>query len=68
MKRCGCCREEKDLSEFVKDKNTKDGYCYYCKDCKRASRMIGINSKPMPIAQPKYEQTGIGWLWTPPSD
>ncbi len=35
MKRCTVCGIEKTLSEFQKDKNSKDGYFVYCKDCVR---------------------------------
>ena len=33
MKRCFKCKKDKDYSEFVKDKNQKDGHYTYCKDC-----------------------------------
>jgi hypothetical protein len=33
MKRCSCCKEEKDCSEFNKDKSRKDGLSYICKNC-----------------------------------
>lgn len=35
-KQCSKCKEEKPLSEFSKNKRTKDGYHFYCKDCKKA--------------------------------
>lgn len=31
---CSCCKIEKPLSEFGKNVRDKDGYDYYCKDCK----------------------------------
>ena len=34
MKTCIKCKEVKDLSEFTKRKNSKDGHDYYCKTCK----------------------------------
>lgn len=34
-KKCSSCQEEKSVSEFYKDKFTKDGLRYCCKDCKR---------------------------------
>lgn len=33
MKECSKCKEEKELSEFSKDKQKTDGYCSSCKDC-----------------------------------
>ncbi len=34
MKKCTKCKIEKPLTEFYKDKNSKDGYGFYCKSCK----------------------------------
>jgi len=34
MKKCGRCKEEKELSEFGKDKRAKDGVCWECRECK----------------------------------
>lgn len=33
MKKCSSCKQEKDLSEFRKDKYSKDGLTYRCKNC-----------------------------------
>ena len=33
MKQCGMCKVNKDLSEFAKDKNRKDGHAAKCKTC-----------------------------------
>jgi hypothetical protein len=35
MKVCSKCKEEKELSEFSKDKNSKDSLCYKCKSCEK---------------------------------
>jgi hypothetical protein len=39
---CSCCKIEKPLSEFGKNRSTKDGHSIYCRDCQnekmRASR------------------------------
>lgn len=32
---CRKCRVDKDLTDFYKDKNSKTGHAYYCKDCER---------------------------------
>lgn len=32
-KKCICCGEEKEIIEFCKNKNSKDGYHYYCRQC-----------------------------------
>lgn len=32
-KKCICCGEEKEITEFCKNKNSKDGYHYYCRQC-----------------------------------
>lgn len=34
MKQCKKCLETKDLSSFIKNKNSKDGFYSYCKLCK----------------------------------
>lgn len=36
MKRCSKCKEEKNLSEFVKRKASKDGMNHHCRKCSRA--------------------------------
>lgn len=36
-KKCSKCGEEKELVEFSKNKNTKDGYSYNCKACASAN-------------------------------
>lgn len=30
---CACCRRDLPLEAYSKNKNTYDGYMYYCKDC-----------------------------------
>jgi hypothetical protein len=37
-KHCTKCKMEKPLSEFHKNKTNKDGYAFYCKQCKAAER------------------------------
>lgn len=33
MKTCTKCKEEKEITEFYKNKNYRDGLYYYCKSC-----------------------------------
>lgn len=40
MKKCGRCGEEKEFSEFNKDKYTKSGYRSQCKLCMTKERKI----------------------------
>lgn len=35
MKVCSCCKQEKDLSSFGKNKYNLDDYQYYCKTCRK---------------------------------
>lgn len=44
MKLCGKCNTTKSLSEFGKDRHTKDGLCYFCKPCRNA-RLREYNQK-----------------------
>ena len=34
LKRCNICKETKPITEFYIKKKNKDGYDYYCKDCR----------------------------------
>ena len=38
MKRCTCCKEVKELTEFHKHKNKPDGLSYICKTCTAIKR------------------------------
>lgn len=35
MKKCGKCKEEKSKADFYRQKQAKDGYSGYCKDCSK---------------------------------
>ena len=37
---CSCCKNEKEITEFIKDKSRKDGYRIYCKKCKNIKDKI----------------------------
>ena len=34
MKMCSCCKQEKPITEFTKDKRSKDGHFRECRECK----------------------------------
>lgn len=34
-KKCKKCNQEKDISDFYKDKHKKSGYCSQCKNCRK---------------------------------
>lgn len=34
MKMCSCCKQEKPIIEFTKDKRSKDGHFRECRECK----------------------------------
>jgi hypothetical protein len=42
MKLCGKCKIEKEINEFHKNKNCKDGLAYWCKDCCKNYRISNI--------------------------
>jgi len=37
MKRCGCCKIEKPLTDFYRDRSFKDGFRQICKICNKIS-------------------------------
>lgn len=48
LKICSCCKEEKDIKMFSKDKKRSDGYYVYCKPCvkiKSAKRYLENKDK-----------------------
>lgn len=61
MRICKSCKTEKELGEFVKHKECRNGYSYTCKNCKilkqRISREINCN-----IHTKTYEKTINGFL------
>lgn len=40
MKTCSKCHEEKEFVEFNKNRTTKDGYQFHCRDCQRVACRI----------------------------
>ena len=47
LKQCGCCKEERDIKLFSKDKNRLDGLYVYCKPCvKETEKRNNIEGDP----------------------
>lgn len=48
MKTCSGCKKSKDLPDFSKDKNRKDGLCIYCSKCRtnRNTKWYDKHRKP----------------------
>lgn len=42
FKVCSKCKNKKNILEFSRDRSTKDGYEYICKDCRREYRIRKI--------------------------
>ncbi len=40
---CSCCRDNKEISGFSRNRSNKDGYDHYCKECK--SNVLKLNKK-----------------------
>ena len=40
MKICTNCKNNKELSNFNKNKSTKDGYALWCKNCEKEYRIL----------------------------
>lgn len=62
MKKCLYCNKEKSFIEFHKNKRMKDGYSYYCKECKSIiSKNEYIKHKDKYLENvKKYRQTDYG--------
>ena len=57
MKRCTKCKAEKELKEFSKDKNRKDGLSYRCKGCRSEYKKIYyLSLKSASIVQNSIDQ------------
>lgn len=53
-KRCTKCKKVKSASEFHKNKNTKDGFTYWCKPCCRRGQDRWIVKQPKGYSK-KYQ-------------
>ena len=45
IKRCSKCRYEKFLSNFYRNKKSRDGYEYICRDCSRRRYYNSLKNK-----------------------
>jgi hypothetical protein len=54
LKICSKCKQEKDISLFNKAKKTKDGYDWWCRDCKKDFYKDPINAEKKAISDKKY--------------
>ena len=51
MKRCTKCGKEKPLSEFNKDRHTKDGLQFRCKECDNATSKRWAHTNPEQVRE-----------------
>lgn len=58
MRTCSVCHINKNLNNFVKDKNYREGHRYYCKPCRNKSRKSTLE-----VAQTSLRQSTQG-TWT----
>ena len=56
MKTCNTCFTEKTIDRFGKNKSTKDGKCYYCKDCIKKSATDYRKANKVKIAESQRER------------
>lgn len=54
-KLCKCCSQEKTLDDFGKNKNTSDGYSFYCKLCSKNKRKVIYDNNRETICANKRE-------------
>lgn len=59
FKNCGTCKESKPLSEYTKNKSSRDGFYSLCKDCKRNRDSLyrGNNKKHIKLSRKKYYES-----------
>lgn len=49
MKKCCKCKDQKELTEFYKNKAQKDGLSTVCKDCDKAASLLWAKNNPEKI-------------------
>lgn len=52
---CSKCNQEKEITCFGKDKNRKDGFSFYCKDCKKEEFKLYYNHNKQKINEKHKE-------------
>jgi len=55
MKTCSKCKLEKELYEFNKDKNKKDGHCNWCKTCNKENMKSYYKSNKEKVKYENYQ-------------
>lgn len=55
-KHCTKCQTDKELTEFNRNKSTKDGLQHYCKPCGRASQKDWRKRNPEKVNDPAYSK------------
>ena len=66
---CRKCCVEKNVSEFGKTEDSRDGYRYYCNKCRKAERLINrdtINAQRRILRQQNLEEErekAMGYYW-----
>ena len=60
MKTCYKCKVDKEITEFHKDKTTKDGLCSQCKTCKKqyCDSRAGLKAEYDRIYRPLHKEQG----------
>lgn len=60
VKKCYGCKKELPIENFTKNKNTKDGFSYYCRDCTKKN--YTLNKYKHSDNQEDYESVIINEL------
>jgi hypothetical protein len=62
MKICGKCATPKNYTDFYRDKTQKDGYAFYCKECRNKAVAQWQHDNPQKATEIKYR-----WLKNNPT-
>lgn len=68
MKKCSICKQEKNYSEFHKDKHQKDGYKNQCRECRKVKKVSVKNHQNLDkcISRSMYrsiKRNKSGFIW-----
>ncbi len=61
-KRCSCCKQAKPLSDFQKNRSTKDGYHTNCRTCKNKNSSAFLSSLRLNDVQPQIKINGLTFI------